>query len=358
LITLQVAVVPGTAQQARYMQAYNDIRQFLFLFENGVPRQLEQQPVRSFKAGGERLAYVNNANDLIVYEGGEKHKLGDMTATTYELNQACVYYRRDQLLSVFQNGENIPLTFFIRDYKVSDSLIAFRDRNADILRVFHNGNIRELELTLTGTLNEYKTGENTVAYVNNTGFFKSYWHDQLWDIDNVAPESFEPGGDIVGYVDGFYSYFKVFYNGKILVLEKLVPQSYQVGVETVAYVADNNAFKVFNRGKLLKIEDYIPEFYRVRDRSVLFFLNNRLQLISDGVRYELDEFMPSSYRMNDDNIAWQDINGRLHVFTEGKSYQVSQEAITAYELNGNVLKYDLRDGTSRIWYKGKVYGSR
>jgi hypothetical protein len=100
LSLLCLAASTGFSQQPQYVQAYNDIRLFLFLFENGVPRQLEQQPVRSFKAGGERLAYVNNANDLIVYEHGEKHKLGDMTATTYELNQASVYYRRDQLLSV------------------------------------------------------------------------------------------------------------------------------------------------------------------------------------------------------------------------------------------------------------------
>lgn len=340
-----------------YSQAYVDIRNFLYIFQNGSTRLIEQQAIRSFKSGGSRVAYVNNANDLIVYENGQKHKLGDMTATTYELSQAFVYYKRDQMLGVFEEGQSTPLTYFIRDFKVSDSLLAFRDRNVDILRVYYHGNIRELEITLTGGLSEYKTGENTVAYVNNTGFFKVYAQDQIWQLDNVAPDAFEAGGNIVAYVDGFYNYLKVYYGNKILVLEKLKPQSFKAGVDLVAYVADDNSFKVFNRGKLLKIESYIPDFYEVRDRSVLFFLNNSLQLISDGERYELDEFMPNSYRMSDDCIAWQDINGRLHIFSGGQNSLVSNEAIVSYELNGNVLKYNLRDGTSRIWCKGKVYGN-
>jgi hypothetical protein len=226
-----------------------------------------------------------------------------MTGTSFELNQAFLYYRRDQMLGVFQHGENTPLTYFIRDYKVSDSLLAFRDQVADILRVYKDGTVRELEITLAGRLNEYRVGENTVAYVNNTGFFKAYYQDQLWDLDNVAPESFEPGGNLVAFVDGFYQYLKVFYNGKLLVLEKLLPQSYQAGFETVAYVSDDNSFKVFNRGRLLKIESFIPDFYLVRDRSVLFYMNNRLELISDGERHELDEFMPSRYTLSDDHVA-------------------------------------------------------
>ena len=359
LLALLLSGTPAAAQDpALYIQGFTDIRRFLFQFRDGITRQLEQQPVRNYKAAGSIIAYANNANDLIVVEDGVKSKLGDMTGTTYELNQAFLYYRRDQVLGVFQRGENKQLTYFIRDYKVSDSLLAFRDQVADILRVYKDGTIRELEITLAGRLNEYRTGENTVAYVNNTGFFKAYYQDQVWDIDNVAPESFEPGGNLVAYVDGFYQYLKVFYYGRLLVLEKLKPQSYQAGFETVAYVADDNSFKVFNRGKLLKIESFIPDFYLVRDRSVLFFLNNRLELISDGKRFELDEFMPTRYAMSDDYVAWLDANGRLMFFGEGKIQLVSQEAITAFSLNGAVLKYDLTDGTSRIWYRGKVYGNR
>lgn len=77
----------------------------------------------------------------------------------------------------------------------------------------------------------------------------------------------------------------------------------------------------------------------------------------DGVRYELDEFMPQSYQLSENNVAWTDPSGRLHIFSNGKSYEVTMEAITGYELNGNALKYDLPDGTSRIWYKGKIYGN-
>lgn len=156
----------------------------------------------------------------------------------------------------------------------------------------------------------------------------------------------------MAYVDGLYNYLKVFYNKKILVLEQLFPQSYQSGVDVVAYIAADNSFKVFN-GKLLKVESYIPDFYKVRDRSVVFFFNNKFQLMLDGQRFILDRVPPQSYQMSENNIAWMDINNRLHIFTEGKSWEVSMEVITGYQLNGNTLKYDLPDGTSRIWFKRK-----
>jgi hypothetical protein len=359
LILLCLLVIPVRAgeDQPTFLHGYRDFRNFLYIFENGTPRQLEQQVVRSFKAKGSMIAYANNANDLMVYYKGEKFKLGDMTATNYELTQSMMYFQRDLMLSVFDEGKVTQLTFFLRDFKVSDSLIAFRDRNVDILRVYGRGQLHDLEVTLTGSLIDYKIGENSVAYVNNTGFFKAYLNDHVYDIDNVAPVAYEAGGNLIAYVDGLYNYLKVFYNEKILVLERFPPISFQAGVDMVAYVADDNSFKIFNRGKLVKAEAYPPDFYQVRDRSVLFFFNNQLQLLQDGVRYELDEFRPLNYQMSENNIAWIDQANRLHMFTEGKSYEVSMERISAYELNGNTLKYDLPDGTSRVWYKGKVFGN-
>ncbi|MBL7923831.1 MAG: hypothetical protein JNL88_06505 [Bacteroidia bacterium] len=344
-------------EEAVFLQGYTDFRNFLFIFENGAPRQLEQQAVRSFKARGPMIAYANNANDLMVYYGGEKFKLGDMTATNYDVTQSFMYFQRDLLLSVFEQGKVTPLTYFLRDFKVSDSLLVFRDRNVDILRVYAGGALHEIEMTLTGSLQDYKAGENTVAYVNNTGFFRVYMNGQVYDLDNVAPEAYDPGGNLVAYVDGLYHYLKVFYGGKILVLEKLQPQSFKAGVEVVAYVADDQSFKVFSGGRLLKAEAYIPDFYQVRDRSVLFFFNNQLQVLLDGQRYLLDEFMPANYQMSENNIAWTDVSGRLHLFSGGKTHEITLERITGYELNGNTLKYDLPDGTSRIWYKGKIFGN-
>ncbi len=349
-------ILAGGEEDA-FVHGFRDYRNFLYIFENGVPRILEQQQVRSFKAKGSMIAYANNANDLMVYYKGEKTKLGDMTATSYEVMQSYMYCQRDLLLKVFDKGNVTPLTYFLRDFKASDSLIAYRDKNIDILRVYAYGSVHDLEITLTGSLGDYKVGENTVAYVNNTGFFKFYYQDHIYDLDNIAPVSFEAGGDLIAYVDGLYNYLKVFYNGKILVLDKFQPISYKAGVQVVAYVADDNSFKVFAAGKLLKIEAYPPDFYVVRDRTVLFHFNNRLMVMLDGVRYELDEFMPQSYQLSENNVAWTDPSGRLHIFTNGKSYEVTMEAITGYELNGNALKYDLPDGTSRIWYKGKIYGN-
>lgn len=356
LLILAVPLMAGP-DNASFVQAFRDFRNFLYVFDNGIQRQVEQQPVRSFKTRGSLLVYADNANDLIAYYKGEKFNLGDMTATTYEVMPSYMYYRRDLLLSIFDRGQTTALTYFLRDFSASDSLIAFRDRNFDVLKVYYNGAVHELEVTLAGSLVEYKTGENTVAYITRANLFKVYLDDHVYDLDNMPPMSYEPGGNLVAYVDGLYNYLKVFYNGRILVLEKIIPVSYKAGVDVLAYVADNNAFKVFTGGKLLKVEDYVPDFYTVRDRTVLFFFNNHLQVLLDGVRYELDEFRPQNYQMSENNVAWIDPARRLHIFSEGKTTEVTRDAVKSYELNGNTLRFDLPDGSSRVWYKGKIYGN-
>ena len=101
LILFCLLVIPVRAgeDQPTFLHGYRDFRNFLYIFENGTPRQLEQQVVRSFKAKGSMIAYANNANDLMVYYKGEKFKLGDMTATNYELTQSMMYFQRDLMLS-------------------------------------------------------------------------------------------------------------------------------------------------------------------------------------------------------------------------------------------------------------------
>lgn len=341
--------------QSSFVQAYRDFRGYLFVFENGAPRQLESQAVSSFKSKGPYVAYVTSGNNLKVYYNTEVFDLGDATNTSFEISNELMIYKRDEVLAVFDRGKTTRLTFFIQDYILTDKMVVFRDRNQGVLRTYVNGEIQDLEYTLIGARGTFAAGENTVAYSNSSNYFKIFHEGETFEIDNINPVSVSAGKNIVAYVDGSERTLKVFYNNKILTLEQITPLSFLAGDDLVAYVTDENSFKLFADGKLMKAESYKPDFYAVKDRSVLFFIDSKLQLLQNDMRYELDNFMPKSYKMSEDNIAWVDPANRLHFFSNGKSKQVTTELFTDYDLNGDILRFTTAEGASTIYYQGKFY---
>ncbi len=345
-----------SAQNAsvRYTTAYKDYRNYLYTFQEGIPIQLESQPVRSFKSGGEITAYVNSANNLIVWYNGEKTDLEDASTTNYTVNNSLLIYLRDKTLAVFDQGKLYRLSYFTREYKANEGMIAFRDENIDILKVYYKGKVVEIENTLIGSLGIYKVGKNTIAYINSSNYFKVYHDGESYELDNIPPLDFECGKDIVAYIDGTYQSLKTYYNNKVLTLENIKPQSFQSGDGIVAYVSDEGYFKIFTAGKLVKAESYPPDFYIVRDSCVLFYVDNKFQVLLNGTRVVLDNFKPNSYKISQNNIAWADLSGRLHLYSNGKIYEVTSELFTGYELNGDILRYDLPGGISKIFYKGKT----
>ncbi len=354
-ILLSTSFINAQDVSLKFGTAYRDYRNYLFYFEDGVSLQIESQPVFSFTSKGNLLGYVNNANNLIAYYDRVKTDLGDASNTAFYLSNHLLIYKRDGVLGVFDKGNVVRLSYFLRDYQMNDELIVFRDQNIDLLKMYYKGKIQELEYTLIGALGPYKVGRNTVAFVNSSGYFKIFHDGQIYEIDNIAPIKFEAGKNIVGFVNGLQQSLNVFYDTKILTLEQFKPISFQVGDDVMAYVSDEGFFKIFSGGKLVKAESYAPEFYMVRDSSVLFFTENKLQLLQNGIRYELDNFKPLNYKMSENCVAWQDNAKRLHFFSNGQSKTITSELFSSYEINGDILRYQLEDGTSHIYYKGKTY---
>lgn len=335
--------------------AYRDIRGYLFVFENGGPRTLDTRPVREFRSAGPYVGFVNSANNLIVYYNGQLTDLGDVTNTKFDVNYSFLIYKRDNVLAVFEKGNLTRLSYFIRDYKIAEGLIVFRETIADVLKVYRDGKIQELETTLVGKLGNYAAGKNTVAFTNRNGYLKIYDSGDLFEIDNNGTTDFACGKNIVAYTDGANFSFKVYYLGKIVTLEELKAQSFKVGDDIAAYVTDENYFKVYTNGKLLKLESYAPDFYEVKDQCVVFYINNKFQALVNGVRYDLENFEPLSYKISQNSIAWVDQNQRLHLFSNGKSVIATTELFTSYDLNNSILSFNSPENITAIYYQGKIY---
>jgi hypothetical protein len=355
LIVFLFLATKASSQSRPFVSAYKDYRNYLFAFSEGISRQIDSRPVRTYKSRGDKVVYVDVNNNLMLWQNDIKTNLGDATSIKFLLTDELLIYTTYDMLAVADSDKTTNLTYFFKEYDYNAGMVAFTDQNIGLLKAYTNGKVIEVEATLIGKLGKFKVGENILAYINSSDSFKIYYNNELYSIDNLSPDRFLSGKNLVAYIEGSTKYLNVFYKGKVFVLEEFEPISFQVGDEAIAYVTNENSFKVFQSGKLLKVESYAPSMYAVRDNTVLFFFNNELQILQNGVRFVLDQFAPLNYQMSQDRIAWQDQAKRLYIFADGKTKLVTTETITAYELNGDILRYDVPDGTSRIYYKGKTY---
>jgi hypothetical protein len=93
----------------------------------------------------------------------------------------------------------------------------------------------------------------------------------------------------------------------------------------------------------------------VKDQCVVFFINNKFQAFVNGVRYELDNFQPMSYKISQNCITWVDQSRRLHLFSNGKSTIATTEIFSSYELNNDILSFNSPENITAIYYQGKIY---
>jgi len=353
--TIFIFLFIADVASAQFIQAYQDFRKYLYVFQDGVSYQLESQPVRSFAVSAEAVVYVDNANNLKGWYRNEKFDLGEGNDLQLTSSRKYITFQRGQFLGLFDNGKYKRLASFLKEYTVGDEIIAFKEDNYDMLKAYYNGEIIDLEYTLVSKLGSYQVGDNVVAFSNGSHYFKVFHNGELLELEQWEPTQFVCGRDMVAYIDGSTQNLKLFYNDKVLKLENFPPTSMQMGDNVFAYVSDESAFKVYSNGKLLKIESYAPDFFKVQDNICAFFFDNKLQIVLDGTRYELENFNPRSYQISNNNIAWVDNSGRLKMFDKGKTITVTSEIVGNYSLNGDVLKYEGGDGLSHIFYRGKTF---
>ena len=126
---------------------------------------------------------------------------------SYYISNYLTAYKVGSVLYVFDKGKTEKVSFFCNQFFVGDSIIAYYDDSNYNLGVFYNGSNETVESSLLASPQTVKAGSNVLAYVNQSGYFKVYYHGEVTDADVSTPVSFEAGRDIVAFVDGYQKYF-------------------------------------------------------------------------------------------------------------------------------------------------------
>ncbi len=340
---------------AQDLSAYLDYRNHFYAFDNGVFRQLEYLPVKSFKVGGAAIAYVDNTNEFQIYADEQKFDQTYAGDLTYFTSDYLIAYRLGKVLSVFDKQHTINLSYYCNLYSLNDSLLGFFDESKYYFSVYYKGNIIELESSLIEPPKGIKTGSNTMAYIDQSNYFKIFYQGKTFTIDNMKPVAYEAGRDLVAYVDDYNHYFHLFYKGDTATAEIFSPDSFKVGFGIVAYVDNLDNFRVFDQGATRRILPYRPDFFKVKGNTIVYGFNNNFNIYYKGEIYPIENYIPADMQIGNDGVAYIDISGRLKLFMNGKSYTVSYEIINKYQLHGNVLTYSVGTNTTKFFWDGKNY---
>lgn len=340
--------------QGQYLSAFHNFRNSFFIFDNGVTRQVEYLPSKSFKIGGNSVGYIDNMGNFKAYYNGDITLLSENTPEEYTATDYLLTYKITGNLLVFDRGKRKNLSVYCDHYSTGDSIVAFVDENKLLFNAYYNNAVVELEPTLTrSSTHNFKTGDNIIAYVSYINEFKIFYHNQVIRLEINEPVNYEADRNLVAYVDSYSGTFKAFHKGKSFTLEGFEPLSYKTGNDLIAYVDNTNHFKVFYEGNIFPLLSYAPSFYKTEDDLVVYGDGTIFNVFYKGQNYTLENFIPTSYETDNNMLVYPDPVGFLKMFDKGTVKPVTKEVATQFEVIKGVLKYNTSHNSINFYYNNK-----
>lgn len=349
LLCLILFVFP-TFGYSQDLNAYQDYRDYFYIYDDGEEREFEQFPVRSLSIGDKCVAYIDHKNHLKVYYDGVMHDLSNVQEN-FILTDNLMVYKYDDQLFVFDHGQRTLLSILTSRFAVGDNMVAFYDKREERLKAYYDGTIYELEDALVNMpIHNFKVSEDIIAFINNHNYLKVFYEGEVNEVTYYAGKiKYAVGGDLLAYVDYSMNTFYVYDEGELIPLEYFEPMSFAMGDGFIVYTDHTGTFKYYSNKSKVTIASYEPDFYKVKDDIVLYSDQGYFKVYYQHQIYTLEKYIPSSYQIDHKAVAYEDVNGRLQLFYEGKEKTVSYEDVTEFRLAGNTLYYKLGQHNVRIF---------
>ena len=341
--------------KSQNLAAYVDYKNAFNVFNAGVKTQLDHRQVLDYKVGTNLVAYINPQNELWVYQNGKQKKIIDWVKN-YTITDNILAFGDNGFLNVYENGNARLLCSQIGLHGVGDSIVAYHNIKNNSFEIYYNQKILQLETDLLNGIESFKVGENLVAYINPQNYFLAFYHGEIIQLMYTDdPIKFEVGLNTIAYINPVIESFHVVHYGEEKELEEYPPLSFKCGDNMVAYVTMEGEFFQYYKGNKLEVSSFAPDTYNVTDNMLVYEMLGRLYAFYNGQNYELANFLPNNYQVDRGSVAFTDQQGKLWLFKEGNKNKVSSERVSSFELVGNTLQYAVGTNTNKVYYKDRSY---
>jgi len=344
--------------KSQYLAAFLDYQDHFWIFEAGEFHELEYLEIQDFQVGGNLVAYKDNGSKLKVYQHGNIETLLTGDPVEFKATDYLLGYSMYEELHVYDNGDAQLLSTESGGYVVQDSLIGWYNKISQTIQIYYNGKIYTVEDGLIyNPLKEFKTGDNTVAYIqSSTKQFKLFYQGEIIILDDFAENlTYETGRDIVAFYDSPDQSFKVFYKGEITELEPFQPKSFKVGDDIMVYIDNLGKLKYFSKGESITLTNYEPEFYDVVDNVFVYEEQGYFKTYCNGEVKTIERYVPNPYMLDYHTIAYLDENRFVKAYQNCEPETISYDKVGELEVIRDLIIFVQGINKTMIYFNGKLY---
>ena len=256
----------------------------------------------------------------------------------------------------FEAGQFTQLEYLeIQEYQVGGILIAYID-NGSSLKVYQYGEVQTL---LTGAPIKFDATDYLLGY-------SMYEQLNVYDNGKVKVLSTECDGyaiadSLIGWHNRISQTIQVYYNGKIYTLEDGLiynpMKEFKLGDNIIAYVQSSTSdFKVFYMGQTIVLDDFVQDFKFEAGRDIVAYANlydQTFKAFWKGKEYDLETFIPKSFQVGDESMAWVDNLGHLKYFDGHEVVELSNYEPIFYDVVDRVVVFE-EQGYFKTYCGGQV----
>jgi hypothetical protein len=295
-------------------------------------------------------AYIDYMDRFYVFDKGKSMQIEDLRPESFDVGGECILYQSSAgHLKMYANGkvEELEITG-VSKYNATDHLAVYNIYEK--LKVVYRGEVIELSNRCT---NYFAADSLVVFYDKNQESLRVFYKGQVSDIESGmvgTPVTIWSGGDnLVAYISARTNDFKIWYNGQVHTIYRNVQGTrFMAGRDVVAYtdVLEQN-FKAFYRGEIVVLDEFVPKSYKVADDFVAFVSQNgEFKLFANGEVQTISTYEPEGYLAEDNILAYAQDN-YFKIWYKGEVIELENFIPAVYKLDWNTVAY--LDQSNRIW---------
>ena len=343
--------------RAQPVVPFVDFNNYLRVFENDNFQTIEFQPIISYQAGDEFVAYIDNRENLRIFNGKERKDITNLNIK-FSISDHLLAYNVGTTLNMWDAGKLRTLTYFVRDYVVKDSIIVYEDTRYNSVNVYYNKQTYVL-YTVAGSLYMPTTiGDNIVAFKDNGGFYKVFHRGQIYDLGVWNGEiDFKTGCDILCFNDPTQRSFALFENGNFYDVESQYMKKYVAGRGFIVFEDLNGNLWHYKDGEKTELTNFSPSFWEVQDDMVIWGENNYVFSFYQGEKIEVCNYIPKDHLLKNGVFAFRNIAGGVSALVNGKIEEITLQKDTEYSIHGNIVLVKLFNKSYIVLKDGQKFTS-
>ena len=333
-----------------------DFNNFFVNFQEGFFRPIEIQPIVSYKAGDDVVAYIDTRGNMRIYDGIERK---DVTALNveYQVSDHLVGYKIANGLRMWDAGKYTALTNFGRGFVVKDSIIVYEDTRYQSLNVYWNKQMLPLVTMTNGLSMPAAVGENIAVYKDNSDTYFCFWQGKTYEIAtyNEEPVEFNIGTDVFCFKDPYTQSFMMFDKGEFMEIESSPIKKYKSGRGFIVYEDLNGNLWMYKNGEKIALSNFSTTFWDVKDDMTVWSENSYLFAYSNNEKIEVATYFPGEYLLKNNTFVFRNILGGVSALVNGKVQEITNMRDAEFEIYGNKVLVKLFNKTSIVFSEGKIY---